>query len=135
MAFSDDATVKALIAQIGATDPAVSGADPLLIAALLTALKPTLNDALGDYGLALAVCHELALTARSSSGGVGPVISEKEGELSRTYADLSMVQNSYWQSTPYGARFWALAGRSLVRMGNRFAFGEDGPISGLPCDG
>lgn len=125
MAFSDDTTILALIAKIGASDPVISSADPSYVAAILDAIKGTLNEDLGDYALALAVCHELTLGARAASGGVGPVISEKEGELARTYANLNANLNSYWSSTSYGMRFWALASRLLVTFGNRMTFGRD----------
>lgn len=66
-----------------------------------------------NLALALLAAHLITLqnNAASSGGAVvsGPVISEKEGDLSRTYASNdSSASGSLIDSTPYGSQYVAL---------------------------
>lgn len=75
---------------------------------------------LGQYALALATAHELTLSNRGGAvAAAGPLISEKEGELSRSYADLSAHKNLYFSSTTYGERFMQLVSRNTLGARNR----------------
>lgn len=81
-------------------------------------LRPQVRSGLGQYGLALAVAHALTLAMRieaagGSSPAAGPIISEKEGELSRTYANnagagAAGTTPAHWASTHYGQMYWDL---------------------------
>jgi hypothetical protein len=89
----------------------------------LEQMRLEVNEALGQYGLVLATAHELTLSNRGGApAAAGAVISESEGELSRSYANESREAtpgNAYWTSTTYGQRYLAQIQRNILVARNR----------------
>lgn len=74
----------------------------------------------GAVGVGLAMAHILTLQARAASGGgVGPVTSETEGQLSRSWGNVATNTSAYWGTTSYGLRLWALMRAKLFGPRNR----------------
>lgn len=104
--------------------PELAAVDPARREFFLGVMRPEVRTSLGQYAYVLATAHELTLDARGASGTAavsGPVSSETEGQLSRSYAQakLSGGWDAYWNSTPYGTRFWALVQAHTVMPLNR----------------
>lgn len=75
-------------------------------------MRGRVREGLGQYALALAVAHELTLAQRAAASGgavaAGPIVSESEGQLSRTYANNGgslAGGDAYWGSTQYGLMY------------------------------
>jgi hypothetical protein len=63
------------------------------------------SEDLRNKAVALLVCHWLALQARDAgdTGVTGNIVSEKEGDLSRSFSDVSLsTNNSYLSQTSWG---------------------------------
>lgn len=74
----------------------------------------------GAVGMGLAMAHILTLQTRSAAGGgIGPVTSETEGQLSRTWGNVASNTQAYWGTTSYGLRLWALMRAKLFLPRNR----------------
>lgn len=78
---------------------------------------------------ALYAAHMRSLQVLSASGNGfrGAVVSEKEGDLSRTYASGSATGDPLWNSSVYGPQYLAMVapcfGSSIMTR-----FGSAGPI-------
>lgn len=57
--------------------------------------------------IALLAAHMQVLAGRGGSGATGAIVSEKEGDLSHTYAQSSS-SSGYYGSTGYGQQYEAL---------------------------
>ncbi len=71
-----------------------------------------------EYAIALLVLHWFAIQTRGASGGSsGPVSSESEGALSRSYA--VMASSSDWGTTAWGLELQTLTNSLTVLPRNR----------------
>lgn len=79
--------------------------------------------------VAAKVCHELSLDNRVQDGGgdgsiVGPIISEKEGEVSRSYGKVTKGDSNnaeeYYGQTRWGLKVLKYQDKCFVYPRNRF---------------
>lgn len=86
------------------------------------------NSRYGQFALANATAHMLTVASRGGDAPVaGPVTSEKEGELSRTYAQTSTggsgggltTTPEYWATTNYGRAYWNIVRSNTFAALNR----------------
>lgn len=104
------------------------------VGAFIDMMRAYVSDDLGDYGLALATAHELALSRRGGNGAAGAMISKQEGQLQRAYAAPQGIPG-YWASTAYGLRLWGLIQRTIAPAWNRqVGYAEGVPSVMTGCD-
>ncbi len=60
--------------------------------------------------------HEGTLASQSGAGPAGPVTSETDGTIARSYAAGSTDNASHWNSTSYGRSYVALVRTSRARL-------------------
>ncbi len=102
MALADD--VKAVIAARSPTTTLDARVDTLVVLAT-GQLDATVFGTLYAYALALLVLHWLALDERGKGGASGPVTSEKEDTLARSYGggtDVGYLKSTHWGSELLG---------------------------------
>lgn len=102
---------------------------PLLAAAEVFVYAPCLMGDKLNAAKALYAAHFRSLQVLSASGNGfrGAVISEKEGDLSRTYASGQSSGDPLWNSSVYGPQYLALVGECFgASIMTRF--GPDLPI-------
>lgn len=87
----------------------------LLTVAAEFVYAPCLSPNLLNAAIALYAAHMRSLQVLSASGNGfrGAVISEKEGDLSRTYASGQGTGDPLWNSSVYGPQYQALVGRCV----------------------
>lgn len=80
------------------------------------------NEDFRNKAVALLTCHWKTLDKRSEDGtATGSLISEKEGDLSRKYSDISNnVSDEYLAQTAWGIELIALQKQTMVLPRNRF---------------
>lgn len=80
------------------------------------------NEDFRNKAVALLTCHWKALYKRSEDGtATGSLVSEKEGDLSRKYSDVSGdINDEYLAQTAWGLELIALQKQTMVLPRNRF---------------
>lgn len=114
-----------------------------LLIAGLNANTACLDDDRKNLALAYYAAHLLFLDAENSSGsgGRGPIKSEREGDLSRTYGD-GYGGNTWYSLSPYGQEYWnmisgCIGGGIMTRFGstpivNAAPYADDVNVWGQP---
>jgi len=80
------------------------------------------SEDLRNKAVALLVCHWFALQMRdvSDAGVTGNIISEKEGDLSRSFGDVSLnTTNLYLSQTSWGLELMQLQDSRIMLPFNR----------------
>jgi hypothetical protein len=103
-----------------ALDPCRKASAP--ISSLLTLAEAETGTAYGanrPKAVALLALHWLALQERGRGGAAGPIISESEGDLSRTYGQPMTSGAKILESTSWGQELLRLRRQSFIAGGMR----------------
>lgn len=107
--------------------PELAAVPPERRAYFIDSARGLVNARYGQFALANATAHMLTVANRGGeTPAAGLVTSEKEGELSRTYAQSSsgsggggLTTPEYWASTNYGRAYWNIVRSNTFAATNR----------------